>query len=68
MGSTAGMATDRGTSTWALEQVSCLRSLVGWFDVVGLHFGSKVQRIWVREEERWEHGNRSYMFKNLSKI
>ena len=30
MRSTAGMATDRGTSTWALEQVSCLRSLVGW--------------------------------------
>ena len=30
MGSTAGMATDRGTSTCALEQVSCVRSLVGW--------------------------------------
>ena len=29
LGSTAGMATDRGTSTWALEQVCCLRSLVG---------------------------------------
>jgi len=30
MGSTVGMGTDRGTSTWALGQMCCLRCLVGW--------------------------------------
>ena len=53
----AGKATDRGTLTCALEQVSSLRSMVGWLVVVRPHFGFKRRRIWVREEVRWVHVN-----------
>ena len=36
--------------------------LVGWLVAVGLHFGLKWRRIWVREEVRWAHDIVSYIF------
>ena len=71
------MATDRGSSNCALDQVPptdllLVGWLVDWFVVVGMNFGFKRRRIWVREEVRWAHDNGSYIFKkqveNLTKI
>jgi len=74
MWSTAGMATDRGTTACAAVQLSSLRSLVGWlFGCCGAAFWVKWRRIWVREEVGWAHANRSYIFQikgveNLTKM